>query len=149
MKTIGFASDHAGFAMKETTREYVASSGYVCRDFGAYTAESSDYPDYAHPLARAVESGEVDLGIALCGTGNGISMTLNKHQTIRAAICWEPEIARLSRAHNDANILVLPARFVTNEQMHIIVDTFLNTDFEGGRHLRRVNKIPVNQGQPQ
>jgi ribose 5-phosphate isomerase B len=143
MKCIGFAGDHAGFELKEITRQYVASLGYSCKDFGSHTAASSDYPDYAHPLALAVRTEEVDMGIAFCGTGNGISITLNKHQSIRAAICWLPEIARLSRAHNDANILVLPARFITTGEMKAIVDVFLNTAFEGGRHLRRVKKIPV------
>ncbi|MDR1602065.1 MAG: ribose 5-phosphate isomerase B [Tannerella sp.] len=143
MKIIGFACDHAGFELKETAREYITSLGYRCRDFGAYSAGSSDYPDHAHPLARAVESGEVETGVALCGTGNGIGIALNKHRSIRAAICWLPEIAQLARAHNDANILVLPARFIAPDDMKAIVDIFLNTPFEGGRHLRRVEKIPV------
>ncbi|MDR0757440.1 MAG: ribose 5-phosphate isomerase B [Tannerella sp.] len=144
MRIIGFAGDHAGFELKEITRKYVESLGYLSKDFGAYSAESSDYPDYAHPLASAVESGQVELGMAFCGTGNGISITLNKHRTIRSAICWLPEIARLARAHNDANILVLPARFITPDEMKAIVNVFLNTAFEGGRHLRRVEKISAN-----
>ena len=143
MKIIGFASDHAGFELKEITRKYVDSLGYSSKDFGAYTGECSDYPDFAHPLAFAVESKEVDRGIAFCGTGNGINIVLNKHQSIRAAICWLPEIAQLARAHNDANMLVLPARFVTPDEMKTIVNVFLNTVFEGGRHLRRVEKIPI------
>jgi len=143
MRKIGFASDHAGFEMKELARHYAESLGYACRDFGAFTSERSDYPDYAHPLALAVEAGEVDLGIALCGSGLGISMTLNKHQSIRAALCWETDIARLARSHNDANILVLPARFITPDNMKSIVDAFLNTAFEGGRHLQRLQKMVV------
>jgi ribose 5-phosphate isomerase B len=146
MQIIGFAGDHAGFELKETTRKHVASLGYPCRDFGAYSAESSDYPDYAHPLASAVESGEVAMGMAFCGSGNGIGIALNKHRSIRAAICWLPEIARLARAHNDANVLVLPARFITPDEMKAIVNVFLNTAFEGGRHLRRVEKIPAGGG---
>jgi ribose 5-phosphate isomerase B len=145
MTVIGFAGDHAGFELKEITRKYVESLGYSCRDFGAYTAESSDYPDYAHPLASAVESGEVEMGMAFCGTGNGINITLNKYRSIRSVICWLPEVARLTRAHNDANILVLPARFITPDETKAIVDVFLDTAFEGGRHLCRVEKIlPAN-----
>ncbi|MDR1330747.1 MAG: ribose 5-phosphate isomerase B [Tannerella sp.] len=141
MKRIGFAGDHAGFERKELARQYVASLGYPCRDFGAHTAERCDYPDFAHPLALAVEAGEVDAGIALCGTGNGIAIALNRHRTVRAAICWQAEVARLARAHNDANVLVLPARLITVDEMKAIVDTFLATPFEGGRHLLRVEKI--------
>ncbi|MDR1408640.1 MAG: RpiB/LacA/LacB family sugar-phosphate isomerase [Tannerella sp.] len=143
MMIIGFAGDHAGFELKATALEYVGSMGYPCRDFGAYTAERSDYPDFAHPLARAIESEEVGWGIAFCGTGNGIGITLNRHRMIRAAICWMPEIARLSRAHNDANVLVLPARFITPDEMKAIVDVFLDTPFEGGRHLCRLEKMVV------
>lgn len=142
MSKIGFASDHAGFELKEFVKSYVAQKGFSYKDFGAFTIESSDYPDFAHPLAEAVESGEVDLGVALCGSGNGISMTLNKHRGVRAAICWNTDIARVTRAHNDANILVLPARFITSEDAKEIITIFFNTPFEGGRHLRRIEKIP-------
>ena len=114
-------------------------------DFGTHSTESCDYPDYAHPLARAVQSGEVGIGIAVCGSGEGISITLNKHRGIRAALCWMPEIASLSRRHNDANILALPGRYITPDEADAIVDVFLNTQFEGGRHLRRVEKIDVAQ----
>ena len=145
MKKIGLASDHAGFELKEFVKSYVEKKGYVCKDFGTYSAESCDYPDYAHPLAIAVESIEVDLGIALCGSGNGIAMTLNKHQGIRAAICWNTEIARVTRAHNDANILVLPARFINREEAEKMINIFLNTPFEGGRHQRRVEKIGIQE----
>ena len=137
MKTIGFCSDHAGFELKEYLKE-------VCKDFGTYSTDSCDYPDFAHPLAVAVEAGEVYPGIAICGTGNGISMTLNKHQGIRAALCWSVEIASLARAHNDANVLSMPGRFISNEEAVKIVDAFFETPYEGGRHQRRIDKIPVH-----
>ena len=140
---IGFACDHAGIEIKEALMKHVAELGYEVRDFGTDTSDSCDYPDYAHPLAEAVEAGAVYPGIGLCGSGNGIGMTLNKHQSIRAALCWNDETARLSRAHNDANVLVLPARFVTVEEAVRMVDIFLTTTFDGGRHRRRVEKIPV------
>ena len=143
MKRIGLASDHAGFELKELVKTYIEQQGYTYKDFGTYTIESCDYPDFAHPLAQAVEAGEVDLGIAVCGSGNGISMTLNKHQGIRAAICWNVDISRVTRAHNDANVLVLSARFINREEAKEIINTFLNTPFEGGRHLRRIQKIPI------
>lgn len=117
--------------------------GYEPVDFGTYSTESCDYPDFAHPAAEAVENGECAFGIAMCGSGNGISMTLNKHQGIRAALCWTPELARLAKEHNDANILSLPARFITREEAKAIVDAYLNARFEGGRHQRRIDKIPV------
>ena len=140
---IGFACDHAGIEIKEALMKHVAELGYEVRDFGTDTSDSCDYPDYAHPLAEAVEAGAVYPGIGLCGSGNGIGMTLNKHQSIRAALCWNDGTARLSRAHNDANVLVLPARFVTVEEAVRMVDIFLTTTFDGGRHRRRVEKIPV------
>lgn len=140
---IAICSDHAGFEMKSIIEGYLEADNKEYKDFGTYSAESCDYPDFAHPCALAVESGECYPGIALCGSGNGIAMTLNKHQGIRAAICWTPELARLARAHNDANILVLPARFITPVEALEIVDTFFSTPFEGGRHQRRIDKIPV------
>jgi ribose 5-phosphate isomerase B len=140
---IAFASDHAGYEKKQVIVDFLKEQGIEFKDFGAYSAESSDYPDYAHPMAKAVEDGDFELGISLCGSGNGISMTSNKHQEIRSAICWKPEIAALARLHNDANICALPARFVTDEEAIMIVKTFLSTDFEGGRHLRRINKMPL------
>ena len=133
---IAFASDHAGYELKQHLMDMMRSRGYETVDFGTNSTESCDYPDYAHPCAVAVE-------IAMCGTGNGISMTLNKHQGIRAALCWKPEIAALAKQHNNANILVLPARFVTQREADIIVDAFLDATFEGGRHQRRIDKIPV------
>ena len=139
---IGIASDHAGFERKQTVLKYLLEQGIEFKDFGAFSAESSDYPDYAHPLADAVSKREFDFGITLCGSGTGINMTANKHQGIRSAICWMPEIAMLARLHNDANICALPARYITDEQAIEIVKIFLATEFEGGRHQNRINKIP-------
>ena len=144
MKLIGLATDHAGFEMKEFVKNFINSKEDCSyKDFGTNSSESVDYPDFAHPLAEAVEAGEVDLGIAFCGSGNGIAMALNKHQGIRAAICWNPEMARLTRAHNDANILVLPARFISISEIENIINMFLQTPFDGGRHQQRIEKIPV------
>ncbi len=143
MKKIAFACDHAGYDLKLEVIRYVESKGYAVEDFGTHSTDSCDYPDYAHPAAAAVESGECDFGIAMCGSGNGIQMTLNKHQGIRAALCWIPEIAALAKQHNNANILVMPARFVTKEEAFAIVDAYLNAEYEGGRHQRRIDKIPV------
>jgi ribose 5-phosphate isomerase B len=139
---IAVASDHAGFERKQAVLKYLQEQEIEYNDFGAYSAESSDYPDFAHPLANAVSKGEFDKGITLCGSGNGINMTANKHQGIRSAICWMPEIAMLARLHNDANVCALPARYITDEQAIEIVNVFLTTDFEGGRHINRINKIP-------
>lgn len=138
---IGIAADHAGFELKGVLIDYLKSLGYDVKDFGTHSSESMDYPDVAHPLAQAVEKGEVEKGIAICGTGNGISMTVNKHQGIRAALCWNTEIASLARHHNDANILSLPARFITVDTAKDIVKTFFSESFDGGRHLRRIEKI--------
>jgi ribose 5-phosphate isomerase B len=138
---IGFGSDHAGFQLKETIKKHLSLKGIEVVDFGPHSEESVDYPDYAHPLANAIESNELPLGIAICGSGNGISMALNKHQNIRAALCWNTELAALAKQHNNANILSLPARFITEELALQIVDEFLSNNFEGGRHQRRVEKI--------
>lgn len=135
------ASDHAGYALKQVVKAYLESEEYEVKDFGTFSEESCDYPDYAHPAALAVESGEYPRGIAMCGSGNGIQITLNKHQGIRAALCWLPELASLARQHNDANFLVLPARFIPHEEALEIVKAYLAADFEGGRHQRRVDKI--------
>lgn len=140
---IAVASDHAGFERKQAILKYLQEQGIEYKDFGAYSAESSDYPDFAHPLAIAVSNGEFDKGITLCGSGNGINMTANKHQGIRSAICWLPEIAELARLHNDANVCALPARYLNDDQAIEIVKIFLTTGFEGGRHLTRINKMPV------
>ncbi len=142
-KTIGMACDHAGYEMKEHVKALLEARGYACKDFGTYSTESVDYPDFAHPLALAVEAGECYPGIAICGSGNGINMTLNKHQGIRSALCWTDELASLARTHNDANVLVMPGRFIPMDMAEKIVNAFLSTEFEGGRHCRRVDKIPV------
>jgi ribose 5-phosphate isomerase B len=141
--TIALASDHAGWERKQTVMDHLSKLGIDYKDFGTYSSQSTDYADWAHPAATAVENGEFTFGITLCGSGNGINMTVNKHQKIRSALCWIPEIAALARQHNDANILALPARFITDQQAIDIVDAFLNADFEGGRHLIRINKIPI------
>lgn len=144
MKTIGLCSDHAGFELKEFVRSWLEKKGWPYKDFGTYSAESCDYPDFAHPLALAVEAGECYPGIAICGSGNGIGMTLNKHQGIRAALCWKAELSHLARQHNDANVLVLPGRFITTQEANDILEEFFNTTFEGGRHQRRIDKIPLH-----
>lgn len=143
MKTIGLASDHAGFELKEFVKQWLEQKGWGYKDFGTYSTASCDYPDFAHPLAEAVEAGECYPGIAICGSGEGISMTLNKHQGIRAALCWIPEIARLARQHNDSNVLVMPGRFIDTATADQIMTEFFNTAFEGGRHQARIDKIPV------
>ena len=145
IKSIGLASDHAGYALKQFVKQYLEGKGLEYKDYGTYSEESCDYPDYGHALAKGIEEGECEKGIAICGSGEGINITLNKHQGIRAALCWEPEIAHLARQHNDANVLVLPGRFITNEEADAIMDEYLKTDFEGGRHARRVAKIPVQE----
>lgn len=140
---VALCSDHAGWATKQAVIAYLEKEGIPYKDFGTYNEESCDYPDFAHLAAVAVESGECYPGIAVCGSGEGINMTLNKHQGIRSALCWIPEIARLARMHNDANVLAMPGRFISNEEAIEIVKAFLETDFEGGRHCRRIAKIPV------
>lgn len=140
---IALCSDHAGYELKSIIEGYLRSKGLTYDDYGTHSEDSCDYPDFAHPCAVAVEEGKCYPGIAMCGSGNGIAITLNKHQGIRAALCWTPELASLARRHNDANVLVLPARFISSELALNIVDTFLSTDFEGGRHIRRIEKIPV------
>lgn len=141
MATIAFAGDHAGYELKEHLKQRALELGYEVKDFGTCSAESCDYPDYAHPAAIAVEAGECDFGIAMCGTGNGIQMTLNKHLGIRAALCWQPELATLAKEHNNANFLVLPARFITRDMAEKVMDAYLAAKFEGGRHQRRIDKI--------
>lgn len=143
MDIIGLASDHAGYPLKEYVKAYLKAHNLPFKDYGTYSEDSCDYPDYGHALATGIEQGEVARGIAICGSGEGISMTLNKHSQVRAALVWQPEIATLSRQHNDANVLVMPGRFISHEEAAAIMDAFLTTDFEGGRHERRVAKIPV------
>lgn len=144
MKRIGLASDHAGYALKEHIKEYLAARGLEYEDFGTHSEDSCDYPDYGHALANAVEGGACYPGIAVCGSGEGISMTLNKHQGIRAGLCWKPEIAHLCRQHNDANVLVMPGRFISFGEADAIMDEFFATSFEGGRHQKRIDKIPCH-----
>lgn len=140
---IAIASDHAGYSLKEQLKPYLEALGYEIKDFGTFSEDSCDYADFAHPAALAVEKGEYPFGIAMCGSGNGMQITLNKHQGIRAALCWTPELAALAKEHNDANFLVLPARFISVEEAKRIVDAYLNAKFEGGRHQRRIDKIPA------
>lgn len=140
---IGLCSDHAGFELKSAIEAALRSKDIDFVDFGTDSDASCDYADFAHPCAEAVERGECYPGIAMCGSGNGIAMTLNKHQGVRAALCWSVELARLARQHNDANVLVLPARFIPQSLALEIVDAFLSTPFEGGRHERRIAKIPL------
>jgi ribose 5-phosphate isomerase B len=142
-KKIAIASDHAGLFLKEKIKKFLIGEKYEIKDFGSFTEENVDYPDYAHPLALSVSSGESDLGISICATGNGINMTINKHQGIRGALCWNEEISKLARAHNDANICAIPGRFISESEALLIVKTFLNTGFDGGRHKRRIDKIPL------
>lgn len=141
--TIGLACDHAGYALKQYVKQYLDERGVSYKDYGTYSEESCDYPDFAHALARGIEQGEVSRGIAVCGSGEGMAIALNKHQQIRAGLAWIPEIAHLIRQHNDANVLVMPGRFIDNDMARHIMDEFLSTPFEGGRHARRVAKIPV------
>ena len=143
MKTIGICADHAGFELKEFVRGWLQAKGWDYKDFGAYSEESVDYPDFAHPMASAIEAGECYPGIAICGSGNGINMTLNKHQEVRAALCWTPEIAKLARQHNDANVLVMPGRFISTAEAEMILTEFFETQFEGGRHQLRIDKISM------
>ena len=138
---IAIGCDHAGFDDKEGIGARLQSQGHMVQDFGAHSAASVDYPDYAHPVAEAVESGLADRGILICGSGNGVAITANKHQKIRCALCWNEEIASMARLHNDANVIALPARYVPEILAQAMVRIFLSTEFEGGRHNKRVDKI--------
>ena len=140
MKKIAIAADHAGYEYKELIKKYLDGKVEI-KDFGTFSTDSVDYPDFVHPAASAVENGEYELGILICGSGNGVQITANKHQGIRCALCWEPEIAELARLHNDANMISIPARFISSDVAFAIVDAFLSTNFEGGRHQNRVDKI--------
>lgn len=140
---IAIGGDHAGFEYKNAIKKHLENLGHVVEDFGPATEESCDYPDIAHPLGSSIESGKNDLGIAICGSGNGINMTLNKHQEVRSALCWEVELAQLARQHNNANVLALPARFISLELAKNCAEVFVKQKFEGGRHKRRVNKIKL------
>lgn len=138
---IAIGADHAAFSLKEKIKKHLLEKGCEVKDFGTHSEQSVDYPDFAHPVANAVEKKEVDFGVLMCGSANGITMSANKHQGIRAAICWKEEIAKLARQHNDANIISLPARFIEEAEAKKCVDAFLSTPFEGGRHEGRVKKI--------
>lgn len=141
--TIGLACDHAGYEKKELVMEFLKQQGFDVVDYGCNTTESVDYPEFAHALGNGIENGECKLGFAFCGSANGITMTLNKHQAVRAAICWTSEIAELAKQHNDANVCSIPARFITEVETLDIVNSFLGTNFEGGRHQRRVDMIAI------
>ena len=143
VKTVGVACDHAGYPLKKYVLQYLEEHGYEYKDYGTWSDTSVDYPDFAHPLAEGIESGEVYPGIAICGSGEGMTITLNRHKGVRAGLAWIPEIAHMTRQHNDANVLVMPGRFIDNDMARRIMDEFFQTDFEGGRHQRRVEKIPV------
>lgn len=145
VKTVGLACDHAGFPLKQFVIEYLEKKGYPYKDYGTYSDQSVDYPDFAHALAKGIESGEVYPGIGICGSGEGMAICLNKHQAVRAGLAWNKEIAGLIRQHNDANVLVMPGRFTDNKTAETIMDAFFTTTFEGGRHERRVKKIPVQE----
>jgi ribose 5-phosphate isomerase B len=140
-KMIPIGADHAGYELKQYLIEYLTDKGYQLKDFGCYSEESIDYPDYGHPVAEMVQENKGMLGILICGSGNGINMTANKHQGVRSALCWKKEIAELARQHNDANIITLPARFISKSEAIEMVDAFLQTQFEGGRHQKRIDKI--------
>lgn len=140
-QSIAIGSDHAGFEYKEAFITWLKKNSHAVTDFGTYSVDSADYPDFAHPVAKAVEKKEFDLGILICGSANGVAITANKHQGIRAAICWQEDLAILARGHNNANVLCIPARYVSLELAITIMDKFIQSPFEGGRHEKRVNKI--------
>ena len=144
-KIIGVATDHAGFPLKQFVLQYLEKNGYEVKDYGTWSDASVDYPDFGHALAEGIEKGEVDCGIAMCGSGEGISMTLNKHQGVRAGLCWNVEVAHLIRQHNNANCLVMPGRFISNREAEVIMNEYLKTPFEGGRHQKRIDKIPLKK----
>jgi ribose 5-phosphate isomerase B len=141
VRTIAIGCDHAGFPYKSAIIQTLSDAGISIIDKGTYSLDSVDYPDFVHPVAEALEEGHAELGVLMCGSGNGVCMTANKHQSIRAGLCWSEEIAQLARSHNDANILCIPVRFVSENIAVGLVKTFINTEFEGGRHARRVGKI--------
>jgi ribose 5-phosphate isomerase B len=142
-KIIPIASDHAGYDLKEFLKENLSKKGYKFKDYGTFSKDSCDYPDYIHPLSKDINEGVYEIGLIMCGSGNGVQMTANKYSKVRAALCWKEEIAILARQHNNANICALPARFITEEEGLKIAETFLNTLYEGGRHQRRVEKISI------
>lgn len=141
MDKIAIGADHAGFEFKELLKKWLEKNGFVLKDFGTHSSDSADYPDFAHPVANAVEKNEFEIGLLICGSANGVAITANKHQGVRAAICWNEELAALARQHNNANVLCLPSRYISIELAEKILDRFLHSSFEGGRHERRVGKI--------
>jgi ribose 5-phosphate isomerase B len=143
IKKIGIAGDHAGYQLKAEVIKHLTNKGIEAKDFGPFSEDSVDYADFAHPLANSVENNEMDAGIVICGSGNGINMTANKHQGVRSALCWLPELAALAKQHNNANVLALPARFISQDIAIQCVDAFIDNEFEGGRHQNRIDKIPV------
>lgn len=142
-KIIPMACDHAGYELKEYLKKYLTEKGYEIKDFGTYSSNSVDYPDMIHPLAKEINEGVYEIGVIMCGSANGVSMVANKYPNVRCALCWEEEIAKLAKQHNNANIISLPARFISQEKASLILDAFLTTDFEGGRHQKRVDKISI------
>lgn len=144
--TIAIGADHAGFSCKEKVVEYLRSQDYDIQDKGTYSEDSVDYPDFAHPVADAVQAKDANIGIVICGSGNGVAMAANKHLGIRAALCWNEEITRLARTHNNANVLALPARYISDQQAIEMVKIFIDTPFEGGRHEKRAEKIDLTSG---
>lgn len=140
-KTIAIGGDHAGFSHKEVLVAFVRKLGYEVKDYGPFSADSVDYPDFAHPVGKAVDSGKIPMGIVVCGSGNGVCMVVNKYKKVRAALCWKNEVAKLARSHNNANVICIPARFVSEKLAKSMVRIFLETEFEGGRHANRVAKI--------
>ncbi len=142
-KIIPMACDHAGYELKEYLKKYLEEKGFEVKDFGTNSTDSVDYPDMIHPLAKEINEGIYEVGVIMCGSANGVSMVANKYPNVRCALCWEEEIAKLAKQHNNANIISLPARFISQEKASLIVDSFLNTEFEGGRHQKRVDKISI------
>ncbi len=142
VKTIAIGCDHAGYPYKDEVVTLLDKKGFTVLDFGTHSPDSVDYPDFVHPTAESVQNGEADLGVLLCGSGNGVTITANKHQNVRAALCWQNDIAALARQHNDANMISLPVRFISVHEALKMVETFVTTEFEGGRHARRVGKMP-------
>jgi ribose 5-phosphate isomerase B len=138
---IAIGSDHAGFELKEKLKAYMQKKGFDLKDYGTYSTDRADYPDFAHPVAQAIEDKKSDMGVLICGSGNGVNITANRHHRVRSALCWNSEIAKLAREHNDANIIALPARFITEQEAEKSLDIFFSTSFEGGRHTDRVRKI--------
>jgi len=138
---VAIGSDHAGFELKEDLKAYLIKKGFEVKDFGTYSADRADYPDFAHPVAQSVEDKQYNMGVLICGSGNGVNMTANRHHGVRSALCWNAEIAQLARLHNDANIIALPARYISEQEAEKCLDVFFSTSFEGGRHTDRVKKI--------